>query len=187
MEGTGLTAAMEPTVTVAAVTAAAPVEEGTAVNNPSNTTPSRVIEKVGQLLVSTKNGLHFPPDAQIKVAVLVEVAARLKDPVKAKRALMDLVRMATALQASRHAAASNTLQTILKGSAAGRQVLAGSRRRESAAFARFQPSHGTKTAQHAPVFDAPSGDGVSLQKLFPNGVSRRLEPSPKRPLPRSSH
>lgn len=143
--------------------------------------PSRVIDRVSRLLVQTPDGLHFPPGAQEKIAVLIEVAARLKDRSRAEAALLDLIRLMSSLAAEGHLAASQALRSMLKGSAAALRVLSGTRRGKAEAFARFQPTHGVKGARHAPRVDAPPADrGVVLRELFPSSAGR-LEPGARKP------
>ena len=140
---------------------------------------SRILECVSRLLVQTSDGLQFSADAETKLAVLVEVAARLEDKTVAEAILLELVRLSCALEAGGHTAASQTLQSVLSGSAAALQVFVEARRGRAAMFVRFQPTHGSTSMKRAPRFDdsAPK-QGLLLRELFPSGVSHRIEPGP---------
>lgn len=136
--------------------------------------PQRAKQTVAALLVLDDDGqLRFPEATLPKVEAIVEVAAYVKDR-RGIEALLDLVRLAMALEQEAHVEASTALFDVIKRSPPALAALGREAKKDEATHAMFSRFSDGATPRRAPEHDAPA-EGVPLRTLLPPTLGRRLE------------
>lgn len=140
----------------------------------ARTDPSRVLQKVGALLVEDADGLHFPDEALPKLQAVVEVAARVTD-ARGLDALHDLVKLSLALADGGHARGADAVKAALRGSPAALRRLATARERDKDIHAALERFTDARAVKRAPRIDQAVDAGVALKDLLRPGVGQRLD------------